>query len=154
MQALPDECACEVLETVPLVMRVIRAEMRSHRTPDLSVSQFRTLTFLNHHEGASLGDVAEHIGLTLPSMSMMVDKLVVRNLVERRTSPTDRRRVTLTLTMDGKAMLEAARQDTQAHLAEVLAALSADERATVVQAMQVLRPVFTPGRGTRSETDR
>jgi DNA-binding MarR family transcriptional regulator len=64
------------------------------------------------------------------------------DLVTRRTSPTDRRRVTLALTAHGKAVLEAARQDTQARLAEILTALSSTERAAIVQAMRALRTVF------------
>ena len=41
MRISPDDCAREVLEVVPLIMRAIRTDMRSHRTPDLSVPQFR-----------------------------------------------------------------------------------------------------------------
>jgi DNA-binding MarR family transcriptional regulator len=139
---MADECACEVLEVVPLVMRAIRSEMRSHRTPELSVPQFRALAFLGRHEGASLSDVAEHVGLTPPSMSKMVEGLVVRDLVVRQVSPSDRRRVTLTLTARGKSILESAHQGTVAHLTEKLAALSPEERATIVQAMQALRRAF------------
>src|SRR5512136_3296462 len=101
-----ETCAQEVLEVVPLVMRTIRAEMRRHRTADLSVPQFRTLSFIDHNADASLSDVAEHIGLTLPSMSKIVDGLVTRKLVTRQTHPTDRRRMTLTLTTRGQTALE------------------------------------------------
>ena len=139
-----DECARQVLEIVPLVMRTVRAEMRCHRAADLSVPQFRTLTFLNRQAGASLSQVAEHIGLTLPSMSLLVNGLVERKLVLRNTHSTDRRRVTLTLTVRGQSVLEAAHGATQAALAEKLAALSAKDRAIVVQAMQALRPIFEP----------
>lgn len=151
MRVSPEECAREVLEVVPLIMRVIRAEMRRQRTPDLSVPQFRVLNFISHHEGASLRDAAENIGLTLPSTSTMINRLVMRNLVERQASTTDRRCITLTLTEEGKSLLEAAHRNTQAHLVGVLAALSAEEQATVVQAMRSLRPILTPDRkaGTR-----
>jgi len=137
-----DECARQVLETVPLVMRAVRAEMRRHRAADLSVPQFRTLTFLNRQAGASLSQVAEHIGLTLPSMSLLVDGLVERKLILRNTHTADRRRVTLTLTARGQSVLEAAHDAALAALAGKLAALSAQDRAIVVQAMQALRPVF------------
>ena len=63
-----DECARQVLEIVPLVMAAIRTEIRTHRGSELSVPQFRVLIFLNRHAGASLSDIAEHLGLTLPSM--------------------------------------------------------------------------------------
>ena len=142
MHTLPDDCAREVLEVVPLIMRAIRAELRSHRRPDLSLPQFRVLAFLSRHEGASLSDVAEHIGLTLPSMSKAIDGLVRRELVTRQVRPEDRRRVTLKLTQSGQTMLEAARAATQAHLGQLLTALPASERATVMQAMQVLHPIF------------
>ncbi len=142
----PDDCAHQVLEVVPLVMRAIRSEMRDHRTPDLSVPQFRTLAFLNRYEGASLSDVAEHIGLRLPSMSKLMDGLVARGLVTRQTHPVDRRRVTLALTARGRTTLQTALKATQACLAERLATLSTPERATVTQAMLILHPLFKSGR--------
>ncbi|MSP12867.1 MAG: MarR family transcriptional regulator [Chloroflexi bacterium] len=139
----PEECAREVLEVVPTVMRAIRTEMRSRRNPDLSVPQFRTLGFLNRHEGASLSDVAEHIGMTLPSMSKLVDGLVSNCLATRQVDARDRRRVTLTLTEEGKIVLKEAREATQTRLAETLGALPARERALIIEAMEALRGAFT-----------
>ncbi len=142
MSVSTDECTREILEVVPLIMQAIRAEMRSQRTPDVSLPQFRTLGFLSRHEGASLSGVAEHIGLTLPSISKMIDGLVKRGLVSRETFPQDRRRVALKLTAQGRATWQSARQVTQAHLAQRLEALPASERAAVMSAMQALRPLF------------
>jgi MarR family transcriptional regulator for hemolysin len=154
MSISPDECAHEVLEVVPLVMRTIRAEMRSHRTPDLSVPQFRALAFLNRCEGASLSDVAEHIGLRLPSVSKLMDGLVERSLVKRETHPDDRRRVTLALTARGRTMLQTAHEATRACLAGRLATLPVSERAAVAQAMRILHPLFVSGREIEIETSR
>jgi DNA-binding MarR family transcriptional regulator len=120
--------------------------MRRHRAADLSVPQFRVLAFLDRRRGATLSQVAEHSGLTLPSTSRMVDGLVARKLLTRRISPSDRRFVTLALTTQGRSRLESARRATQFRLAEMLRGLSAEERLAVVRAMEVLRPVFMPGR--------
>jgi DNA-binding MarR family transcriptional regulator len=146
MDATPNETASELLDVVPQVMRALRAQMRSHRTADLSVPEFRTLGFLKGHPGASLSDVTDHIGLSLPSMSKLVDGLVERKLVTREFDLEDRRRVTLALTGRGRAILHAARAPTQAYLAEVLSAVSPAERAVVLQAMRVLRPLFISDR--------
>jgi MarR family transcriptional regulator for hemolysin len=151
MTTSPDMCAQEILEVVPSVMRAIRTEMRRHRTADLSVPQFRTLAFVDRQADASLSDVAEHIGLTLPSMSKIVDGLVTRRLVTRQMHPTDRRRMTLTLTARGQTALESSRAATRACLAEELATLSDRQRDTIVQAMEILRPVFTLQRETEKE---
>ena len=152
MSTSPDTCAQEILEVVPAVMRTIRAEMRRHRTADLSVPQFRTLAFIDRKADASLSDVAEHIGLTLPSMSKIVDGLVTRKLVTRHTSATDRRRMTLALTARGLTALQTSRAATRACLAEDLAGLTERQRDTIAQAMEILRPVFTPqGETQKSE---
>ena len=143
MTTSPDACAQEILEVVPVVMRTIRAEMRRHRTADLSVPQFRTLAFIDRNAGGSLSDVAEHIGLTLPSMSKIVDGLVARKMVTRQTHRTDRRRMTLALTARGQTALQTTREATRACLAEDLAAVTDRERETIRQAMRILRPVFT-----------
>lgn len=142
MLSSPDTCAQEILEVVPAAMRAIRAEMRRHRTADLSIPQFRTLNFINRQADASLSEVAEHIGLTLPSMSKIVDGLVNRKFVTRQTSSADRRRMTLALTARGLTALESSRAATRACLAEDLAPLSDRQREIVAQAMEILRPVF------------
>jgi DNA-binding MarR family transcriptional regulator len=137
-----DECARGVLETVPLVMRVIRGELRKHGARELSVPQFRTLNFLSGHKGASLSEVAEHIGLTLPSMSTLIEGLVTRNFAVRRTHADDRRRVTLELTDRGQSTLRTARDATQDYLAEQLETLSSEDRNTVTKSMRILRSIF------------
>lgn len=140
---MPETCAPHVMDTVPLVMRVIRVEMRSHRTPDLSVPQFRALLFVSRRAGVSLSEVAEHLGLTLPSVSKLIDRLVERDLMIRERASDDRRRVILTLTLAGQKALQSATQATQARLAELLGALSPEECATVIEAMHLLRRAFS-----------
>lgn len=135
-------CAHTMLDVVPLVMRMLRAEMRQHRAADLSVVQFRTLNFLHTHAGASLSAVAEHVGLTLPAMSTLVDGLVARKMVKRGAAVGDRRRITLALTEPGQAALDATKAATEAQLAQRLAGLSAADCAVVTQAMQILSPLF------------
>jgi len=77
MEDMSQTCASEVLETAPMVMQAIRGEMRAQRpSSSLSLPQFRTLVYLENHPGASLAQVAEHIGLTPPSMSRLIDGLV------------------------------------------------------------------------------
>ncbi len=142
MRPSPEECAREVLDVVPLVMRAIRAEMRSHRAPDLSVPQFRALLYLHRNPGASLSAVSDHLGLTPPSASKLVDGLVARGLLTRDTSPSDRRRLMLAVTPSGAAILKAASEATQARLAEALARLDEGSRAAVLEGMQALRALF------------
>jgi DNA-binding MarR family transcriptional regulator len=144
MTISPDDCAREVLDVVPVVMRVLRTQMRSHRGPELSVPHFRVLAYLNGNEGASLSEVAEYVGLRLPSMSTLVDVLVTRGLVSREPSTKDRRRVALCLTPLGRSTWATARRATQAGLAKQLEGLPVEQRALVAAAMHALRDLFAP----------
>jgi len=146
LQGAPDECAHQVLDVVPLAMRVIRKKLREHSAQLLSVPQFRTLLFISRNEGVSLSEVADHIGLTLPSMSALIDGLVTRDFVIRNTHRDDRRRVDLTLTERGETTLRSAMNATQDYLKERFSRLSETERATIVKGMKTLRRIF-------SETD-
>ena len=138
----PDLCAREVMETVPLVMHFIRAEMRSRRAPSLSVPQFRVLTFLSRRPGAPLSSVAEHLGVARSTASATVDRLVRRQLVQRATHPEERRSVVLTLTHAGTRHLQQARDATAARMAKVLAGLSAADLQQVSSGLVLLGGAF------------
>jgi DNA-binding MarR family transcriptional regulator len=138
------ECAALLMEVVPRMMQRIRLEMRSHRTPGLSVPELRTLIYLYRNEGASLSAVAEHIGLKLPSMSKIVDALVARKLVIRRALAHDRRYISLRLSAHGLAELKRTRRITEARLAEELSVLLPEQQARVFEALQMLGHVFAP----------
>jgi DNA-binding MarR family transcriptional regulator len=140
--AKAESCAREVMETVPLVMQFIRRQMRSLRGQDLTVPQIRTLWFITQHSSPSLSDAADFIGLSLPAMSRLVDGLVRKNLVTRTSCPNDRRHVRLGVTHRGQAALDSAWEGTHARVAQIVANLSAKQRATIEAAMASLQEVF------------
>ncbi len=142
MTASPHQCAAELLDTVPLLMRVIRTNVRSHSGPELSMPQFRTLAFLGRNECAMLSDVANFLGLSLPATSKLIDGLVAAKLASRKTPAGDRRRVSLELTKPGRRKYEAVVQAAREFLAGKLRHLSAAERAALLSAMNLLRHAF------------
>ena len=137
------QCAREMLDVVPSVMRFIRAEMRSHRALGLSVPQFRSLLFIEKTAGTSLSGVAEHLGLTSPSACKLIDGLSARGMVTRSESTGDRRRVSLEITPEGARAVADARGKTQKSLSELLSSLGSEELVTVTRSMSALRRVFT-----------
>ena len=144
MAKLLDTCAHELMDTAPKIVQSIRVEMRRGRGADLSIPQFRTLRFVQRNPDSSLSDLADHLGLTLPSVSKLVDGLVKQELISRRESTTDRRRLTLVLKQNGESIVNSARASAQANLAKILSCLSGDELNTIHQAMELLHPLFVP----------
>jgi DNA-binding MarR family transcriptional regulator len=81
-------------------------------------------------------------------MSKLIDGLVTRELIERGPEAGDRRRVALSLTADGKALLALVHDDTQSYLSTLLGGLSAAERAAIVDAMELVSPLFSVPKST------
>jgi DNA-binding MarR family transcriptional regulator len=142
MPKLLDSCAQALMETTPQILQAIRVEMRRGRGAELSIPQFRTLRFIQRHPDSSLSDLAEHLGLTLPSVSKLVDGLVKQQLISRKESAEDRRKITLLLTETGTSIVDSARADARANLAKKLKHLSEDDLKTISQAMLILYPIF------------
>lgn len=144
LSSLSKQVAERLVDVVPQVMHVIRAKMRRHRASDLSLPQFRTLTFLHRQPGSPLAKVAEHVGLTPPSASKMIDRLVQRGLVLREEASTDRRSIALTLTPEGEAALARSRQATVEDLAAALAELDAGELLALRENLELMAHLFSP----------
>src|SRR5437899_11319795 len=137
-----DRCARAILETVPLVMRVVRAEMRRQGALVVSVPQFRALAFVERHPGVSLAGVAEHLGVTAPTASTIVDRLVRRRLVGRVPDPEERRRVVLSLTPAGGRLFARLRARARRQVAIRLAGASAPDLRKVTVALAVFDRLF------------
>lgn len=142
MSKMLDTCAHELMDIAPQIMQSIRVEMRRGRSSDISIPQFRTLRFIQSYPDSSLSNLAEHLGLTLPSVSKLVDGLVKQKLVVRQASTTDRRRLKLLLTQTGSSIVDSARASGQSSLAKKMNRLSDGELQTICQAMKLLRPIF------------
>ncbi len=131
---------------VLMVMRQVRGEDRASLLDGMTWPQFRTLFILRRLPDASLGQVAERLGLSPATCSQMIDGLVARGLASRESCAEDRRRVELRLTAAGDSLLAAHRAEKERLMAERLAGLTAAEREAVHTAMVALTRVLTTER--------
>jgi len=143
MAKLLDTCAHELMDTAPKIIQSIRYEMRRGQRANLSIPQFRSLRFIQRNPDTSLSDLANHLGLTLPSVSKLVDGLVKKGLISRQESTADRRRLTLGLTQSREAIINSARANAQVNIAKILSNLSNEELNTIHRTLELLNPLFT-----------
>jgi DNA-binding MarR family transcriptional regulator len=74
---------------------------------ELTLPQYRLLALLA--DGAAMSSaLAERLAVKPPTVTSVVDGLVVRGLVERHPDPNDRRRLPLALSDEGMAIVRAA----------------------------------------------
>ena len=100
------------------------------------------VTFVAQARDASVSELAAFLGVTLPTASAMVDRLLKAELVAARVSARDRRRTELEATARGVALMEQVRRGAQRELAQRLGPLTGDELACVTQALTLLQRSF------------
>jgi MarR family transcriptional regulator, organic hydroperoxide resistance regulator len=72
---------------------------------DLTIAQVRALFALDARQAATAGEIAEAARLSPASVTGMLDELERDGIVTRVRSDTDRRRVLVTLTEEGRTVL-------------------------------------------------
>src|SRR4029078_12138812 len=87
------------------------------------------------HQAMTPGELAEHEKVQPPSMTRVIAVLEERSLVGRPPPPTDRRQVLLTVTEEGRAVVQRVRRRKDAWLARRLAELTTEERAPLLSAV-------------------
>jgi DNA-binding MarR family transcriptional regulator len=73
---------------------------------DLSFSQLHTIHMVRSHGQLSMSELAEILGVSPPSASAMVDRLVEKGLINREHSQEDRRKVVIRLSPTAEKDIE------------------------------------------------
>jgi len=108
---------------------------------ELSMAQLKVLFTLAHEPLATVGRVAEAIGIGLPTASHLVERLVQAGLVERSENPADRRYTLVQLTLQGEQVVGRLRQGQRDHLCAWLLQLTSEECSMLQHGIQALARV-------------
>lgn len=132
----------QILLALPLLMRFLRAQMRSRRGSELSIPQFRALIFVAHFPGSGISALANHLGSSTPAASRLVKSLVQRRMLVCRRRRDDLRSATLRLTPRGAACFRVAYRGAREALAGRIDRLSPAALAGISTAMGQLRELL------------
>lgn len=117
------------------IFRLMQDHHRNHVTEmDLTVVQVQTLASL--HKAPSLASrLAASLGISGPAMTQLTDRLIRKQLIERRRIDGDRRAVMIALTEQGSRVVERFRKRRGEVFAETLSRLNASDQTEVVDAL-------------------
>jgi DNA-binding MarR family transcriptional regulator len=127
--------------SISRLARRLRVEQRltvGGPDPALSDIQLAALAALERNEAMTPGELAEYEKVQPPSMTRVIAVLEERSLVRRSPHPTDRRQVILTVTDEGRSLVDRVRRRKEAWLAQRMQELSADEVAILRAAAPIL----------------
>jgi len=108
------------------------------KSAGLSMAQFGLLMQLHHKGACGMSEVSERFDITPAAASQLVDKLVQSGLVQREEDPNDRRAKLLNLTEKGRELVQQGHIERYRWVDELGRKLSADERARVSEALDLM----------------
>ena len=135
----------EILDLEPAMHRAMGpARAKDWVDVDLTMSQLKILFVLHSssvpgaEHGPRVSEVARLLGVTLPTVTSVTDKLVERGLVRRDEDPSDRRQTLCRLTPEGQQAIDGLMAGHRAYTEALLGYLSEDELAVILQGMRLL----------------
>jgi len=133
-------------------LRSVYAGLQQLRVPvwlklDLTMAQFKALVTIERDAGASVCEVGRELSIGESAASLLTDQLVRRGDVERVTDPHDRRRVRLTVTPHGQALLDELRQGGRQIMSDWLDGLDDDELEALARGLRALARAAAAAKG-------
>lgn len=146
----------DVLDHYPRIF--FACHTRHVRDPDsggaISAHQASILDHLDEIDAMSMSDLAGHMGVTLATMSIAVDRLQAKGYVRRDRDPQDRRRVLLRITASGVRVREAKSVLDPARVEAVLAYLQPADRVRALEGLALLARASNAHMNSRARKER
>jgi DNA-binding MarR family transcriptional regulator len=144
-EAAREQLIEHILELEPEMFRAMGpVEPNPWLDVDVSMSQLKVLMALAWCEpddtapGLRMSDLSRYLGVTPATVTVVVDRLEERGLVERQHDTQDRRQLRCILTPLAEGLMARICESARLRTRRLLAELSEDELQTVEQAMQLL----------------
>jgi DNA-binding MarR family transcriptional regulator len=130
----------QVMENYPRIY--FACHTRHVRDPEtrrqVSAHQASILDHLDERDPTALVELARHMGVTVSTMSLNVERLVRKGYVRRARDPKDRRRLQLLLTAAGLRLREASTVLEPSRVSAMLKELDSGERARALEGLALL----------------
>ncbi len=121
-----------------------------HGCSDLSLAQFNLLMAVQNHGAITGGELAAQLGVSPPSVSVMVERLVERGMLIRERSKADRRKVVLRISNDEALHLARIEEQVLASFVDLVEAVGDETADKWVEVLQQVEQVL--GRKSEQKT--
>ena len=129
----------ELLIALRKVIRAIGLHSKHlNKTSGLTSPQLIIMQEIDKASGVNSSQVAKNVTLSAATVTNIIDRLESKNLVSRVRNTQDKRKVSLYLTENGKALLLKAPQALQEHFIENFSNLAQWEQSQLLSSMERL----------------
>ncbi len=120
----------------------------------LTFPQYRVIRVLGKFGAMPMNKIGEHMLVTPPDITGLIDRLEGRGYIERRGSGTDRRIVIMRLTRRGKTLHRRTSVQHRKLVSRIMKVLSGDELVNVTRLLDRIKEgALEVKSGIRNETD-
>ena len=137
-----------IVEAQRKLGRALHAASPSWADLNLTMAQLKTLFLLSNEGPLHVGQVGCRMGVTLPTASYQVDRLVRAELVERVEDARDRRRTLVHLTPKAEELVRSLRQGRAELLRSWLETMSPDDIEALDRGLSALAAIAAEQSGT------
>ncbi|GAA2888784.1 MarR family transcriptional regulator [Nonomuraea rubra] len=130
-----DDPVVEAVLTASRALVGVAARSIAAAGGDVTLPQYRALVLMAARGPQRLIDLAEALDVNRSTATRMCDRLVAKRLVRRSRLPSDRRTIRISLTSEGRALVDGVTKKRRADLAQILAQLSQEQHVAVVAAL-------------------
>lgn len=143
---MPDDIDARLPSDLSLAVVRLARQLRFRR-PDspVSLTQLSALATVSKEGPLTPGALAARERVRPPSMTRVIASLVDLGFVDRSAHPDDGRQVLVSVSKAGIDLIDAERRASREWLSQRLAALSADERATLLAAADLMLAIVDEG---------
>ncbi len=121
--------------------RMIRERIKSQGREG-GLAHLQILIFIAENPNAVMKDVSDFLGITPPSVTVLINNLAKTGQIKRIADKKDRRAIRLALTPKGKESLKKKEKNIKIRIRKILAKLSSEERKNLITILKKLPEIL------------
>lgn len=128
----------ELSRLIGALKKILPQADKSFRADPFTCLRVHVLEYISTNKNTGMNELAQFLGITPPSATSIVSKLVRAELIERVSDKDDRRKVLLKVTPKGKKMLEKGMCLIEKHMGSIFSVLNDNELDQLIRLIQKL----------------
>lgn len=105
---------------------------------DISLPEICILEQLSSNEEPTMSELGRSISADLSTLTRMVDKLVEKEFVVRKSDPEDRRMVRVAITVEGRKIISRFEEQRRKKIESMLREMTSEERSNLLSIFKTL----------------
>lgn len=118
-----------------IMLKLMAPNLSDGEQQGISLSQFNALRHIASHSPCTIGGIAEALSVSQPAATMLVERMVRKGLVERRSGSTDRRQADVVIAESGRTILQGIEAERTKRLAGIVNQMAPADRANLVESL-------------------